>query len=89
MPAQSEPPAADIGRAFMERTHYQYLEVSDQRRGFPPPPLQLEMAPQSLCCGSLLSVSTWQDASVPMMSPMSANNGPWLESHIVSSAGGA
>lgn len=40
MPAQSEPPAADIGRAFMKRTHYQYLEVSDQRRGFPPPPLQ-------------------------------------------------
>jgi hypothetical protein len=30
-----------IGQEFMEKTRYQYLSVSDQRRGLPQPPLQV------------------------------------------------
>lgn len=29
------------GAAFMEKTHYEYLSVSDQRQGLPQPPLQI------------------------------------------------
>jgi SagB-type dehydrogenase family enzyme len=34
--------AAPIGREFIEGTYYAHLGVSDQRRGAPPPPLQVE-----------------------------------------------
>lgn len=30
-----------IGKEFMEKTKYKYLEVSDQNKGLPPPPLEL------------------------------------------------
>jgi SagB-type dehydrogenase family enzyme len=30
-----------IGHEFMERTYYKYLDVSDQRKGLPPPPLEV------------------------------------------------
>jgi SagB-type dehydrogenase family enzyme len=41
--SRAEPGAspAQIGREFMEKTRYQYLGASDQRRGAPPPPLEL------------------------------------------------
>jgi len=31
-----------IGKEFMEKTKYQYLEESDQDKGLPQPPLELE-----------------------------------------------
>jgi SagB-type dehydrogenase family enzyme len=32
----------EIGRQFMERTRYQYLGMSDQQKGLPQPPLEVE-----------------------------------------------
>ena len=32
----------EIGRQFMERTRYPYLGMSDQQKGFPQPPLEVE-----------------------------------------------
>lgn len=42
MTSKKTPPArpAGIGREFMERTRYEYLEVSDQRKGLPRPLLE-------------------------------------------------
>jgi len=33
---------ASIGRAFMEKTQYRYLEATDQQKGLPQPPLELK-----------------------------------------------
>jgi SagB-type dehydrogenase family enzyme len=40
-------PAGPIGEVFMERTRYPYLDVSDQRRGLPQPPLELGADPSA------------------------------------------
>ncbi len=32
----------NIGKEFMEKTKYQYLDETDQQKGLPQPPLELE-----------------------------------------------
>lgn len=52
-PPRRQPPedrgttASRIGSEFMEKTRYQYLQVSDQRRGLPQPPLQVPPGPDA------------------------------------------
>jgi SagB-type dehydrogenase family enzyme len=39
--------AKGIGQRFMQKTQYEYLETSDQRKGLPQPPLELSHAEKS------------------------------------------
>ena len=45
-----------IGRTFMERTRYRYLEPSAQQRRVPQPPLTLP--PDSLACALCIAADT-------------------------------
>jgi SagB-type dehydrogenase family enzyme len=47
-PEQGEAPSSRIGREFMLKTRYPYLQVSDQRRGLPQPSLQLPVEPDDV-----------------------------------------
>jgi len=44
-PSARDAPAGRIGQEFMEKTRYAYLSASDQQRGLPRPPLELEAGP--------------------------------------------
>ena len=53
-PPRKRPPedrgtaASRTGSEFMQKTRYQYLKVSDQRRGLPQPPLQVLPGPDAM-----------------------------------------
>jgi SagB-type dehydrogenase family enzyme len=60
---EREPQPTGIGAEFMERTKYRYLSPSDQQRGLPQPPLELQQEDG----GSVLDLPAIASLSIPPM----------------------